>query len=113
MFAEHSGTAIGSQKILSDRVGGVWCFWGKELFCCSLITKAHIQKTVGLRRKTAVFFSVLTNIKLSDEQCGAKPVRDSTSEEPGKYKAVTLAEHGSRLTMLHGDPAHAHSPISG
>lgn len=117
MFAEHSGAAIGSPYILSvtfARVGGVWCFWGVELlFCCSLITKAHIQKTLSLRRKTAVFFSVLTTIKLSDEQCSAKPVRDSTSEEPGKYKAGTLAEHGSRLRMLHGYPAHAHSPLSG
>lgn len=47
---------------------------------------------------------------MSDEQCSAKSIRDSPSEEPGKYKAGTLAEHGSRL---HGDLAHAHCPLAG
>lgn len=86
---------------------------GGAFILLSLITKTHDPEPLTLRRKTVVFFSVLTTIKLSDEQCSAKPVRDSTSEESGKYKAGTLAEHGSRLRMLHGDPAHTHSPFSG
>jgi len=59
MFAEHSRAVIGAQNIHCDICRSGWClmFLRGGAFFCSLIVKAHVRKTLSLR-KTTVFFSV-------------------------------------------------------